>query len=138
MFSVHMDLQSRRTCINFICSFVGRPAWNSVAQSHHILHGSACRLHSVSCQLQSQQVAAPGLQDSSLKKHPTDRAGCVQLRVVSPQHGMYSISHNTLCSTTVKCMTDTQLYCLKFMCLVYTYSVCHVILCTYGVPTVAV
>ena len=79
-----------------------------------------------------------GLQDSSLKKHPTDQAGCVQLRVVSPQHDMYSISHITLCSTTVKCMTDTQLYCLKFMFLVYTYGVCHVILCTYGVPTVAV
>ena len=79
-----------------------------------------------------------GQQDSSLKKHPTDRAGCMQLRVVSPQHDMYSISHNTLCSTTVKCMTDTQLYCLKFMFLVYTYGVCHVILCTYGVPTVAV
>ena len=39
----------------------------------------------------------------------------MQLRVVSLQHDMYSISHNTLCSTTVKCMTDTQLYCLKFM-----------------------
>ena len=51
----------------------------------------------------------------------------MQLRVVSPQHDMYSISHNTLCSTTVKCMTDTQLYCLKFMFLVYTYGVCHVI-----------
>ena len=52
----------------------------------------------------------------------------MQLRVLSPQHDMYSISHNTLCSTTVKCMTDTQLYCLKFMCLVYTYAVCTVIL----------
>ena len=50
---------------------------------------------------------------------------------------MYSINHNTLCSTTVKCMTDTQL-CLKFMFLVYTYGVCNVILYTYGVLTVAV
>ena len=28
-------------------------------------------------------------------------------------------------------MTDTKLYCLKLMFLVYTYDVCNVILCTY-------
>ena len=59
---------------------------------------------------------------------PNRSSWLVQLRFVSPQHDMYSIRHNTLCSTTVKCMTDTQLYCLKFMFLVYTYAVCTVIL----------
>ena len=115
VFSSH-DLQVTSSCISFICSVVGRPAWNS--KNEH------CTI--------TQHIS------DIFMKHPTDRAGCVQLRVVSPQHDMYSISHNTLCSTTVKCMTDTQLYCLKFMFLVYTYGVCHVILCTYGVPTVAV
>ena len=102
-----------------LCKMVGRDG-ETVFVDLVYIHVSVCA--------SASPYTLQGQQDSSPKKHPTDRAGCVQLRVVSPQHDMYSISHNTLCSTTVKCMTDTQLYCLEFMFLVYTYGVCHVIL----------